>query len=796
MKSKTKNKKPLTKIIGIGKIDLNFCLELNENDENDLNMTIDSIDTLEKLKFLQERPEYKSRITLSSNSYLITTLLYLNKVSKNKNFIEFSGLAPFSYSEQEKFLKPILTEVVEHNFLFVVENDILPFYKTTVNFYVKKGTQIISTFNLCLNDNIETFKDDSQVQDKNQEEKTLSEKLRCDFKTFNYVCIDLNEFVDLSYLSISFSDVLNLITTVDKNFKDVSFCLFFPSIMSNINQLNIEALHQLGEILSFSDYVFFEKKEAMAFWNLLSQLNSTSFSNTNSSFNIGAKSKTQFKLIVERNFHMTPFRRKWYKRSIKFDRVGIFLDELNHVTLMESHKDNFEKCTSKEFAINIIPKANSANKKLVQEYKKQYDNNRNFLNAVFMGGFLSKLLNNGGYDYSIFFGTEITKRCLDIFKLELEFPLEPEFYLVSNNSSGSLNYIEKKNKQERGFVLDCTNVVNSKLNDYNPLFDNNLTSFFNSNVVRKHLNDMGFINSKGFILLDTKKKNTLLLEKSAEKVLKKDKNIMIAIKENSNKMNHENLERTLHYKSKQLNDPSIVQLEMLAHTLSYSPLKNKQLPSYSESNYFYKPINLGKTKLNPLNKDYNKTTQNLSYNKVDTEERESNFYYLEFLKSSYIKDKFDEEEYEKEEKQRMKLELDEIERQNKRIEEEKLEQERLEKEKLEKDRLEKERLEKEKLELEKKEQKRKEKEEKERIEREKKEKEKEKADKEKAEKEKAEKERLALEKIKEEEEEKKKELEEHKKRQVAHVNNVVNEDLYDENDQINEDNENNENKEN
>lgn len=142
MKNKDKNKKQIVKILGIGKIDFNFFIELTEEDENDLNFSIESLDSLEKLKFLNEKQEYWDRISVFSSSPLINTFLYLNKVSRHKTFIEFSSLAPVCFSEQEMFLKPIVNYVSEHNFLFYTENDIIPFYKTTINISVKKELKL------------------------------------------------------------------------------------------------------------------------------------------------------------------------------------------------------------------------------------------------------------------------------------------------------------------------------------------------------------------------------------------------------------------------------------------------------------------------------------------------------------------------------------------------------------------------------------------------------------------------------------------------------------------------------
>ena len=159
-------------------------------------------------------------------------------------------------------------------------------------------------------------------------------------------------------------------------------------------------------------------------------------------------------------------RRKSYNRNSKCDKVGFFFDDLNSVDILESHRDNYEKSLSNEYKLDIIPKSNNANKKLVEEFRRQHDINKIFLNSVYLGGFLSKFLNNGGYEYSFFVASEITKRVLEVFKLGLELPVDNEFYYVSSKKSGLLNNYEKTSKKEKGFNLDCTNVLNSKLNEY------------------------------------------------------------------------------------------------------------------------------------------------------------------------------------------------------------------------------------------------------------------------------------------------------------------------------------------
>jgi hypothetical protein len=88
---------------------------------------------------------------------------------------------------------------------------------------------------------------------------------------------------------------------------------------------------------------------------------------------------------------------------------------------MESHKIF-------EYKFNIIPKLNHANKKVIEEYTRQFEVIQNFLTSVFFGGLLSKFFNYSEYETAFVSASEITKRCLDIFKLGLDFSFDAEFY--------------------------------------------------------------------------------------------------------------------------------------------------------------------------------------------------------------------------------------------------------------------------------------------------------------------------------------------------------------------------------
>ena len=397
--------------------------------------------------------------------------------------------------------------------------------------------------------------------------------------------------MDLSKYNISYSDILGLLALIDRMYKELVFCVFFPNIMSNINMISLDTVNKITDILAYSDILVFNRKEGFSYFNLLNQLTNYAASN----------SKISFKQVQD-IFYGIKSKRKPYRRLNKLEKVCFFIEDFYSFSVIEQNKDNINFSFVNDFKMQIIPRINHTNSKLVTEYKKQSFSNQKFLHAILFGGFFCKYLNRCSVYYSFLVGQEITKRCLEIFKLGFDLPSESEFYNIIISKS-LLNTQQRYNQKETGFVLDCINLTKSKLNVYNPLNDNNLSSFFSSNIVRKHLNEQGFINTRGFLLLDPERKRlgNYARDKSFEQEIEKEKKIMIAVKESSEKLNEEAVRKILKSKSKMLNDRSIFELEKLAMTMNYSPVKNKQLPSFSESSQFsFRPKNTSKVKLKPI----------------------------------------------------------------------------------------------------------------------------------------------------------------------------------------------------
>lgn len=673
---KSKGKRKVSRMVAFGYLDFTFSVDLSDEDLLQLDIkNLNSVDNIKELENLSKNNYFLDRIILTSNSPMINTMLFVNKTSKFKTFIEYTSFNNFYLNQEEMFFKEVITYVTEHNFLFISESSMCP-SPNEIRFVIKKNGLVVREFLLGIKDqqkseenkvnnevNNEVKKENSKKGDENSNEvkssskvnteenvkkaddtslkegskkesnknsdiNTMGEnnnknnnavnnnmasnntnnkveeeprkanefisKLKCEFNNFNYVYIDLNEIilnpVELNKSNVSLEEILTLLHFVNYNLTQIKIIVNFPNILKNISLISLDGLNYLTPILALTDIYLFERKESIAFFNLIQQLNDPNY-------DYGKNMKLNDKQLEKLFFSSIMAKR------VKGKKIAFFLDDFCRITVIEkSGNAIINNC----FPVEMYPKINHTNHKLVEEYKKLIISNKDNFKSYFYGGLLSKFLNGQNMLSGLYVGTEICKRILELYKLNLEFPTDQEFYIVSVKKEFLKNNIYEKQREE-SFVLDCVNMNKSKLSVYNPLKDNNLYSFFSSNVIRKHLKNVGFINTKGFILDDPSKVTfspNLKEKSSAEFENEKEKKLLIAIKENEQR-SKVNIKKNIVSRSKYLHDSSMKELEKLVRINEYNPNNNPQLPSFNSKFMKLKPV-----------KGYKGVATNKSYEKV------------------------------------------------------------------------------------------------------------------------------------------------------------------------------------
>lgn len=646
-KQKNNSKRKVSRLLGLGYLNFEFKLEITESDINNYNIDLPSINEIKDLEFIAKDNAIMDKIVVTSTSNLINTLLYINKSNKIKTFIELTSFNNFFFEkDDERFLKDIVTYVTEHNFIFLNETDISSNVKN-INFVICVNGLEKKKFVLCKDDlmekelNIKNMDQNKNkeiqetnkakldnVSNKENDEKSTKRtrsiqdfisKLPCSYNQFEYIYIDiddiLNNLLSFNSNSVTIEEITHLVIYLYSNFPNLKIIIKFPDVLSNINLVNYEFLNNLNILYGKCDVFLFDKKEALAGFNLINQLNN----NPAAQEKIKASNESQLEKVflstIEEQFLLSKKRLTntsnlncvHSNALLSTGKIALFLEDMLKAYIVQISKcNNIVMGHTFSFNLDLYPRINHSNQKLVDEYKKQIVVNKNYLKSVFYGSFISRIILNYNINSAISAGCDLSKRILDLFKLELDFPSDPEFYVVNTKKTG-LNEIVKK-KKEDNFKLDCVNINKSKLDIYNPLKDNNLYSYFSSNVIRKHLKEAGFINTKGFILDDPEKQINCSPKKMNNKLDNdREKKLLIAIKENENR-NNKHIKKHLIHKSKVLQDTSIRELEKQYRIKEYSPDYNMLLPSYAK-NQKLKPIK-GYNTLHTNSSNIDKTFEN------------------------------------------------------------------------------------------------------------------------------------------------------------------------------------------
>jgi hypothetical protein len=557
------------RVVSMGRVDLNLVLNLPDEVLNYYKIEWEMINEIQDLVFLKDNKDMWDRMQLNSNNSIINTLLFINKSHSVKTFVEYLSFSGIKYGEKEFFFKEIITYVTEHNYLFLIEEEFIN-SPNQITLILKSGKKT-KTF--------EIVKQESTLPQQQNTGLGIFENFKVDLAEFDYFLIDLEEiFFYFSTYAEILINLRNLLEQKVLRFKNLKIAILYPDLIRNVNTFNLDTVNIISSILSYADISVFEKKEALSLFNILNQIN-----------NAAENTKELDEKDVQR----------YFMNDIKFSRsnsnkVGLFISELSKLNLVEFRG---EKLTyTNEYDLNLYPKINHSNHKLVEDYKRLISVNYPQMRSVFLGGFFSVLVTvdkalSREYYSSFLTGTELSKRILEIFKNKLEMPIEQEFYVVKIPKSTIDNALEKEelSKREQKFVLDCINKQTSNLKYYNPLFDGHLNSYFASDNIRKQLKDKGFINTEGFIMYDSNYKSLMGASPQRKRIneIEKEKQLLYAIKN----VNNEDSKIKSH-------------LDSYSRVLKSNSPTNKKLPTF-HFEYTSPPKSFlaskNKKKLNPIN---------------------------------------------------------------------------------------------------------------------------------------------------------------------------------------------------
>ena len=480
--------------IGNLDIEINFILRLSEAkymkfDISKIKSPVDLKEVFcseENINYDEEKPKinYLDYISLSSKNDFITTLLFINRAFKNKTFVELIMLNQIEFRNETSFLKGLIRKICVKNYFFLVENKIFDI-PSSIKFNIKilndDNDDIISSKSFQL------FERNASVYNNEEKDLNLFDKINYNFDNTQFFIANFSEFIkykndDCEEISLFYK---NLISNAS-NIKIIT--IFNENCINTLSE--IQVLDLFKDILSYSDYIFSDRKTLNNFYIYYNKIY-----NDNNYIN-----EENDDLILKDNDK---------KRKI-IDRITILLEDLDLFQIYIQKGIKMELIFNESYTGNLIWKSQNEEKEI--NNIKLINSNKKLLDGIFIGSFLSRLLYGKTMKTCITAGCLSVKNMLGMIKNNINYITDIDLYnvVVPFRKQSKRELIEKELyenqlklfKQEKGFVLDCTNINASKKKEYNPLMDIYCQNFVFSKNNFTHLKKLGFINKKGNILKD------------------------------------------------------------------------------------------------------------------------------------------------------------------------------------------------------------------------------------------------------------------------------------------------------
>jgi len=489
------------KLCSLGRLNININLVLRKTETQKLNFDINSYNKIEDLKNIFSF-NYMDFITLTSDNYLINTLLYINRASKNKSFIEFIMPNQLEYDYSKKFIKNLIEDVLAKNYFFIIENKFTN-SDSKIKFIIKiiddDNNEVISYKNFEL---FERNEMDFELEE-NNDEKTQNlflNKINYNFNKTDYLIIDLKE---IKKLLIDYNSIYNFLFKIVNKYSSLTIILI---IDDNINEQYKDELFIIKKLIELCDIIFSFKNNMNNFLKSFYSLKKRDIWEIEPSkiYFLPKNNESLNELdLITKDFDK-------YRQNVP--RISVIFDEFNLIYIYKQHFS--KKFVSYEKIFPLL--MNEIN--FTDNIKEFIYSNSNKLYHIFIGGFLSRYIYNKPFDICLKAGKLLMKKAINIFISQKDYFTNQEKYNVEVNSK-KINLIQRVKKiisKEKNFILDCTNEAKSQKKEYNVLNDNNCLGFLTKKYYSKQKKKVPSLMDKiNTLLRKPKNKQCSILQSNA-----------------------------------------------------------------------------------------------------------------------------------------------------------------------------------------------------------------------------------------------------------------------------------------
>ena len=604
-KTSTKNeikdkKETLPSILSMGLIDLTFKIEFSDEDleikdENEENKTdnksyydINDFHSLKDLQFLKDRKKVWDKFELIPNNPTLEHLLFANYLRKKKIITEYIGFGRPCFTKEEEFFENIFEYISKKNNILFNTTPLDKTLECHLKFEFKHKKKYN---NFEIERSSENSNENKEEEDKhnNKNKPTFSRdysffiNMNPQNSKYNLFYLNYQDLYDVE--NFQKIDLVELIYFLKKrgvkifiNFykneeikkeeetgreQDISITPehFLSKSKANTEEEEEEnededededldddekskKMKDINNIYYYTDLYFFDTKQAPKKFN------------KHYKFFTADKIKTTVNKGNLYDYFIKGIA-TGTKDEVENEKYGFFIDYFNKLYIIKADKTIGNKY---EFDLKIYPQINHYNMEIIKQYKQIIKYNKNYYISLILAFILSSIIENNSTDIEALFkgylvGLEVIKK-----KIELErhnINIKDNDYMNVNISNNDINIKIKTLEitgQENGFILDCTNKEKSELKDYVPLYDTHMINYLKNSKNQNELIKKGFINDKGFIMVDQQYRN--IMKDDAQAIIYNKKEFSKNVKDKINDIN------VLHQASDRFKDPRKEALNM------------------------------------------------------------------------------------------------------------------------------------------------------------------------------------------------------------------------------------------
>ena len=436
-------------IISLGSsLNLKLILSLEENQYKSLGIDFSEIKKTEDLQKIYPQAQTSissasninlqfqkltSLIELHSNNFLFNSLLFLNHSSSRKLPIKY--FIPFSpkFPKELNFIYNIIKSITETNCIYIEDANLLDIKpKIIFNLKLIKNDVIIEekSFIVCNENHFDSKNKDNSEENKNNDMNNNNNIYNGDL----FSGLNLNFNCDFFYSSLKelyfckkddTKEIINFMEKIEKKFPKMKICINFEEdFILNTNENNNQDF--IKNLVNYIDIYIFEKKNIINYYDKI-------FTKEDNDINNNNNNMSEDKIIEEFYLYKIQNSKKNVMKIYPQIKLGIFIDELKQIALIEQSPKSDLVINNISKMINIIPPTTKVED--IKDYNEIIRTKYASIKSVYVGSFLNHLFKHEKNDlYNICFKTALkcTMRYLEILKFGIDVPSVQKYYEIKN----------------------------------------------------------------------------------------------------------------------------------------------------------------------------------------------------------------------------------------------------------------------------------------------------------------------------------------------------------------------------